>query len=307
MKTLATPRPHRHHLALHRGRVDVRLGHPGPRPPLLLDWHAGVLAWRGRLLLGAGTDSRWWPMVGALRLRRRSPTHSVPTTPPGVGAWLIAHAFGNFLGAGVWGFMQTLPQINLYTHGTAVVVLSHGHLAFFGAYVTIIVAFVYIALQKLRGDVWMSAGLHGGWRWKWSLGVAARRHGRHVHRGSLIAGYEQSFIERAVGGSTWQAYFDGQTQPWFVEAMWWRMVFGVVMTSGPRHPAGRPAAHRSRRDPGRASHSNASPPQRMVRGSSPVPRTPVGEQTLCYSDVVLVYGLSARCCPGRMTWYRGSQ
>ena len=30
-------------------------------------------------------------------------------------AWLIAHAFGNFLGAGVWGFIQTLPQINIYT------------------------------------------------------------------------------------------------------------------------------------------------------------------------------------------------
>ena len=37
-------------------------------------------------------------------------------------AWLIAHAFGNFFGVGVWGFMQTLPQINLYTHGTARVV-----------------------------------------------------------------------------------------------------------------------------------------------------------------------------------------
>jgi hypothetical protein len=33
-------------------------------------------------------------------------------------AWFIAHAFGNFFGAGVRGFMQTLPQINLYTHGT---------------------------------------------------------------------------------------------------------------------------------------------------------------------------------------------
>ena len=48
----------------------------------------------------------------------------------------------------------------------------------------------------------------------------------------LIAGYEQSFVERAVGGSTWQAYFDGQTQPWFIEAMWWRMGFGVLMTVG---------------------------------------------------------------------------
>ena len=84
-------------------------------------------------------------------------------------AWLIAHAFGNFLGAGVWEFMQTLPQINLYTHGTQWA-SSHGHLAFFGAYVTIIVAFVYLAVQKLRGDVWMSGGLaDNGWKWKGSL------------------------------------------------------------------------------------------------------------------------------------------
>ncbi len=84
-------------------------------------------------------------------------------------AWLIAHAFGNFLGAGVWGFMQTLPQINLYTHGTQWW-SSHGHLAFFGAYVTIIVAFIYVALQRLRGDVWMSDG------WPAAGGGSGRSH-----------------------------------------------------------------------------------------------------------------------------------
>ena len=145
-------------------------------------------------------------------------------------AWLIAHAFGNFFGAGVWGFMQTLPQINLYTHGTQWS-SSHGHLAFFGAYVTIIVAFIYLAIQKLRGNVWMSGELAGGWRWKWSLAL--------LHIGMigmtialLIAGYEQAFVERAAGGSTWQAYFEAQLRPWFVEAMYWRMFFGVIMTAG---------------------------------------------------------------------------
>jgi nitric oxide reductase subunit B len=48
----------------------------------------------------------------------------------------------------------------------------------------------------------------------------------------LIAGYEQSFIERAAGGSTWSAYFAAQTHPWFVQAMHWRNVFGVVMALG---------------------------------------------------------------------------
>lgn len=146
-------------------------------------------------------------------------------------AWLIAHAFGNFFGAGVWGFMHTLPQINLYTHGTQWTP-SHGHLAFFGAYATINIAMFYIALQKWRGNVWMSADLPGkGWKWKWSLallnvGVVG------MTVALLIAGYEQSFVERAVEGSTWSGYFAGQTHPWFIQAMWWRMVFGWVTAVG---------------------------------------------------------------------------
>ena len=146
-------------------------------------------------------------------------------------AWLIAHAFGNFLGAGVWGFIQTLPQINLYTHGTQWSA-SHGHLAFFGAYATIIVAFVYLALQRWRGEVWMSGDLPDkGWKWKWALALLnVGALGMTI--ALLIAGYEQSFTERAIGGSTWQAFFEGQTRPWFVQAMQWRMAFGVLMTVG---------------------------------------------------------------------------
>jgi nitric oxide reductase subunit B len=146
-------------------------------------------------------------------------------------AWLVAHAFGNFLGAGVWGFMHTLPQINLYTHGTQWT-SSHGHLAFFGAYATINIAVFYIAIQKWRGNVWMAGDLPDrGWRWKWSLallnlGVVG------MTMALLIAGYEQSFIERAVEGSTWSGYFAGQTHPWFQQGMWWRQLFGWVTTAG---------------------------------------------------------------------------
>ncbi|BCX89582.1 nitric oxide reductase subunit B [Methylomarinovum tepidoasis] len=145
-------------------------------------------------------------------------------------AWVIAHAFGNFLGAGVWGFMHTLPQINLFTHGTQWTP-SHGHLAFFGAYATINIAFFYLAVQRWRGNVWMGANLVGGWRWKWALGLLSLGViGMTV--ALLIGGYEQSFIERAQGGSTWGAYFAAQTHPWFVESMVWRMVFGWVTIAG---------------------------------------------------------------------------
>ena len=145
-------------------------------------------------------------------------------------AWLIAHAFGNFFGAGVWGFMHTLPQINLYTHGTQWT-SSHGHLAFFGAYATIIIAVIYIALQKARGNVHMGANLATGWRWKWSfvllnIGVVG------MTMALLISGYEQSFVERALEGSSWSAYFSAQRTHWFVQGMIWREIWGVVTMAG---------------------------------------------------------------------------
>jgi len=146
-------------------------------------------------------------------------------------AWIIAQAFGNFFGAGVWGFMHTLPQINLYTHGTQWTA-SHGHLSFFGAYATINIAFFYMAIQKMRGDCWMGSNMPGnGWKWKTAmfllnLGVVG------MTVALLIAGYEQSFIERAIEGSSWGGYFAAQSHPWFVQGMVWRMVFGVMTFLG---------------------------------------------------------------------------
>ncbi len=146
-------------------------------------------------------------------------------------AWLIAHAFGNFFGAGVWGFMHTLPQINLYTHGTQWSA-SHGHLAFFGAYATIVIAFFYLAIQRWRGNVWMSEGLpDGGWKWKWSLALLnIGMTGMTV--AMLISGYVQSQIERAIEGSTWAGYFAAQGHPWFMQGMVWREIFGVSFAVG---------------------------------------------------------------------------
>lgn len=156
--------------------------------------------------------------------------HDMKSTNHPALAWLIAHAFGNFFGAGVFGFMQTLPQINLYTHGTQWAG-AHGHLAFFGAYATINIAFFYIAIQAVRGNNWMSAGISNAWRWKtamWLLHIGVIG----LSMTMLIAGYEQAFVERALGGSSWQAYFAGQTTEWFKQAMQWRMAFGWITLAG---------------------------------------------------------------------------
>ena len=151
------------------------------------------------------------------------------TNHPALG-WTIAQAFGNFFGAGVWGFMHTLPQINMYTHGTQWSA-SHGHLAFFGAYATAVISFFYMADQKSRGNVWMSGGLIGSWKWKWAMaflwiGMLG------MTMGMLVAGYEQSQIERAIEGSTWMGYFAAQAHPWFVQGMKWREITGVFFSLG---------------------------------------------------------------------------
>ncbi len=61
-----------------------------------------------------------------------------------------AHAIFNFVGAGLWGVIHTLPQANKWTHGTQITT-AHGHLAFYGAYVLLVVAMVYITLPIIRG------------------------------------------------------------------------------------------------------------------------------------------------------------
>lgn len=63
--------------------------------------------------------------------------------------FLIGSAVGHFFGAGVWGFSQTLPQINQWTHGT-LLTASHGHFAFFGAFGLLVLASVYYMMPKIK-------------------------------------------------------------------------------------------------------------------------------------------------------------
>ncbi len=68
-----------------------------------------------------------------------------------IGLYLtVSHAIFNFVGAGLWGVVHTLPQVNKWTHGTQITT-AHGHLAFYGAYVLLIVAMIYVTLPSIRG------------------------------------------------------------------------------------------------------------------------------------------------------------
>ncbi len=55
-----------------------------------------------------------------------------------------------FLGAGVWGFLHTLAPVNYYTHGTQITA-AHGHMAFYGAYVMVVLTMISYSMPIMRG------------------------------------------------------------------------------------------------------------------------------------------------------------
>ncbi|MBX3699532.1 MAG: cbb3-type cytochrome c oxidase subunit I [Dokdonella sp.] len=139
--------------------------------------------------------------------------------------WITAEALGNFIGAGIWGFMMTLPQINLFSHGTQWTV-SHGHFAFYGAYVCGVIAVMYVARQRVTG-VPMLAGR----TWRWGFGLLNLGMVGMV-MALLLAGMAQAFYGRAIGGSTLMAFTTASENLWFKSGMYARMLFGVVFAAG---------------------------------------------------------------------------
>ena len=64
--------------------------------------------------------------------------------------WALGTAVMAFLGAGVWGFLHTLAPVNYYTHGTQITA-AHGHMAFYGAYVMVVLTIISYAMPLMRG------------------------------------------------------------------------------------------------------------------------------------------------------------
>ncbi len=151
--------------------------------------------------------------------------HHMKTTNRPAFYWVLAEAFGNFIGAGIWGFMMTLPQINLYSHGTQWTV-SHGHFAFWGAYACGVIAMAYLVLQATRGAAQLDSRA-----WKWSF-VLLNFGMLGMVGGLLVAGITQAFYGRAQGGSTLQAFVVASENHWFQSGMYARLAFGALFAIG---------------------------------------------------------------------------
>lgn len=106
--------------------------------------------------------------------------------------WTICCGILSFVGAGFLGFAHTIPQVNIWTHGTLITAM-HGHLAFWGAYATIVIATISYALPQMTGRKRYSGWVSEWAFWSSNIGMVAMT----VALG--VAGVTQVYLERRVG------------------------------------------------------------------------------------------------------------
>lgn len=106
--------------------------------------------------------------------------------------WTLGCAIMSFVGAGFLGFAHTLPQVNIYTHGTLVTAM-HGHMAFWGAYAMIVMAIMTYALPEMTGrKLWNNmTGLLAFWLA--NIGMVG------MTGAFAVAGIAQVYLERKMG------------------------------------------------------------------------------------------------------------
>ncbi|VAV97847.1 Nitric-oxide reductase subunit B [hydrothermal vent metagenome] len=133
--------------------------------------------------------------------------------------WVLGCTVLSFFGAGVWGFMHTLAPINYYTHGTQITA-SHGHLAFYGAYVMINLAIITYAMPHLRGMQPYNQNLNMWSFWITSSGMV------FMTFTLTAAGVLQTHLERVLGMN----YMEVQEQ--IALFYWLRLGSGIVVVLG---------------------------------------------------------------------------
>ncbi len=133
--------------------------------------------------------------------------------------WTLAAAIVSFLGAGVLGLAHTLPQVNLYTHGTLVTAM-HGHLAFWGAYAMIVFAIMTYALPNITGRKFYDNARGRLAFWLSNIGMFIQV------SGFAAAGVAQVYLERILG------YDFGQVQNELHPHFWVVIIGATILSTG---------------------------------------------------------------------------
>jgi nitric oxide reductase subunit B len=106
--------------------------------------------------------------------------------------WTLGCAVLSFVGAGFLGFAHTLPQVNMYTHGTLVTGM-HGHMAFWGAYACVVLAIITYAMPHLTGRKLQDSGMNSFAFWTSNIGMIS------MTLAFGVAGIAQVYLERKMG------------------------------------------------------------------------------------------------------------
>ncbi|WP_347266656.1 cbb3-type cytochrome c oxidase subunit I [Paracoccus sp. (in: a-proteobacteria)] len=107
--------------------------------------------------------------------------------------WSLGCTVLAFFGAGVWGFLHTLHGVNYYTHGTQITA-AHGHLAFYGAYVCVVLALVTFTMPILKNRDPYNQVLNMAAFWLMSSGMV------FMTVTLTFAGTVQTHLQRVEGG-----------------------------------------------------------------------------------------------------------
>lgn len=107
-------------------------------------------------------------------------------------AWTVGTGVMSFVGAGFLGFAHTIPQVNMYTHGTLVTAM-HGHMAFWGAYAMLVLGMITYAMPNLTGRKLSESFANVFAFWTSNIGMV------FMTLAFAVAGVSQVYLERKVG------------------------------------------------------------------------------------------------------------
>jgi nitric oxide reductase subunit B len=107
--------------------------------------------------------------------------------------WTVGSAVFTMFGAGLLGVAHTLPSVNKWTHGTLITAM-HGHAAFYGAYVMIVLAMITYALPALCPGRSEKGSALGYWAFWLQLGGMFG-----MTLAFATAGIGQVYLERIMG------------------------------------------------------------------------------------------------------------
>ncbi len=107
--------------------------------------------------------------------------------------WTVGSAVFSALGAGILGLAHTWSAVNRWTHGTHITSM-HGHMAFFGAYVMIVLGMITYALPGLTGRDEASRETGAGF-WAFWLQIGGMF---GMTMAFAAAGLTQTYLERIL-------------------------------------------------------------------------------------------------------------